>query len=332
MRQKTLLLFFVFLSATLFGQNVYIPDANFKDYLVGNSAINTNNDNEIQVSEANSFDGQIQIFEQYISDLTGLEAFTSLTKLILQDNSIFNIDVSQNIALERLVCADNYLTSLDVSQNTALTELYCYMNQITSLDVSNNTSLTLLSCFTNQLSQIDVSQNTNLEALSVSSNQLTSLDVSQNTAMTYLECNNNQLTTLDVSQNNILSELHCRQNELTCLNVANGNNINFNNDLPTNGFYVDFNPNLTCIEVDNVNWANANWGNQLNGLSSPQAFFSENCYNECLISSSLTELSTSRNLIQILDMMGRETSFKPNTPLIYVYDDGSTEKVFSVGY
>jgi len=42
--------------------------------------------------------------------------------------------------------------------------------------------------------------------------------------------------------------------------------------------------------------------------------------------------NSSKNLIQILDMMGRETTFKPNTPLIYVYDDGSTEKVFSVEY
>ena len=48
--------------------------------------------------------------------------------------------------------------------------------------------------------------------------------------------------------------------------------------------------------------------------------------------SSIDELTTSKNLIQILDMMGRETSFKPNTPLIYVYDDGSIEKVFSVEY
>jgi len=40
----------------------------------------------------------------------------------------------------------------------------------------------------------------------------------------------------------------------------------------------------------------------------------------------------SKTLIQILDLMGRETTFKPNTPLIYVYDDGSTEKVFSVEY
>jgi hypothetical protein len=39
-----------------------------------------------------------------------------------------------------------------------------------------------------------------------------------------------------------------------------------------------------------------------------------------------------KNLIKILDLMGHETSFKPNTPLIYVYDDGSIEKVLSVEY
>ena len=44
----------------------------------------------------------------------------------------------------------------------------------------------------------------------------------------------------------------------------------------------------------------------------------------------LSELTTSKNLIQILDLMGRETPFKPNTPLIYVYDDGSIEKVFTI--
>jgi len=42
----------------------------------------------------------------------------------------------------------------------------------------------------------------------------------------------------------------------------------------------------------------------------------------------LSEFNTTKNLVQILDLMGRETTFKPNTPLIYVYDDGSTEKVF----
>ena len=60
--------------------------------------------------------------------------------------------------------------------------------------------------------------------------------------------------------------------------------------------------------------------------------------NNCSDTSDCINISTlgleahqpSKNLIQILDMMGRETTFKPNTPLIYVYDDGSTEKVFTI--
>ena len=74
---KTTLLFLsVFLSVSLFGQNVYIPDANFKAYLVGNSAINTNGDTEIQVSEASAFDGEISCSNLDIIDLTGIEYFT----------------------------------------------------------------------------------------------------------------------------------------------------------------------------------------------------------------------------------------------------------------
>jgi len=95
------------------------------------------------------------------------------------------------------------------------------------------------------------------------------------------------------------------------------------------GFYAYQNSNLSCIEVDNAAWSFTYWSD---GFIDPKASFSENCNNDCSNTSSLTELSTSKKLIQILDLMGRETSFKPNTPLIYVYDDGSIEKVFSVEY
>ena len=107
-----------------FGQNVNIPDANFKTYLVGNSAINTNGDFQIQVSEAASFNGEINCYNMNISDLTGVESFTDLTNL---------------------TCSNNQLTILDVSTNTALTFLYCLNNQLINLDLrnGNNTEMTV---------------------------------------------------------------------------------------------------------------------------------------------------------------------------------------------
>ena len=97
---KKLLLVLLALPMIGFGKNVNIPDANFKAYLVGNKAINSNGDKEIQVREASAFKGEIDCSELNISDLTGIEAFTALT--------ILN-------------CAGNQLSSLNVSQNTALT-------------------------------------------------------------------------------------------------------------------------------------------------------------------------------------------------------------------
>ena len=32
------------------------------------------------------------------------------------------------------------------------------------------------------------------------------------------------------------------------------------------------------------------------------------------------------NLVKITDMLGQETPFRRNTPLFYIYDDGTVEK------
>ena len=310
--KTTLLFIFVFLSASMLGQNVNIPDANFKAYLVGNSLINTNGDIEIQVSEATAFAGFINCGGLGISDLTGIEAFTALTDLNCEQNQLTSLDVSANTALTTLGCKfnqltslnvsvntaltdldceQNILTSLDISANTALTQLYCQSNlltsfnvsvntnlvqvwcgdnQLTSLDVSANTALALLECSDNQLTSLDVTANTALIVLYCHSNQLTSLDVSVNTALTTLGCNSNQLDSLDVSVNTALENLGCENNNLFCLNVKNGNNSNFTD------FDAIANPNLTCVEVDDVAWSTANWT-----IIDPQTSFSTNCGNSC---------------------------------------------------
>jgi len=219
-------------------QNVNIPDANFKAYLVGNTAINTNNDTEIQVSEANTFTGAIICNGLSISDLTGIETF---------------------VALSELRCHANSLTSLNLTQNTSLTYLSCYGNNLTSLDVTQNTVLTVLSCHTNQL---------------------TALNVSENIALTVLTFSNNSITSMDASQNTSLETIICLNNALTYLNVANGNNTNVNQ------FNATGNPNLNCIEVDNVAYSTTNWTN-IDGTAS----FSEDCSLSTGIDNHLIETS-----------------------------------------
>ena len=310
-----LLLLLLALPMIGFGQNVNIPDANFKAYLVTNPSINTNGDNQIQVSEASAFNGGIACTFSDISNLTGIEAFTALTSLGCNGNQLTSLDVSACTALTVLVCNGNQLTSLDVSACTALTVLYCYDNQLTSLDVSACTALTYLECYGNQLTSLDVSACTALNWLRCYDNQLTSVDVSTCTALTTLVCNGNQLTSLDVSSCTALTYyLDCSNNQLTSLDVRNGNNINMFY------FFAYNNPNLSCIEVDDATWSTANWiGN--NFVFDSQHYFSNNCSG----TTSIQELNTNKKLLKVTDLLGRETK-ATNQVLIHIYDDGTLEK------
>lgn len=226
-------------------QSVNIPDANFKAYLVTNTAINTNMDSEIQVSEANAFVGGIYCESLGILDLTGIEAFTSLTELY---------------------CGFNGLSSLDISSNSALLELFCGTNNLSSLDVSNNTALTYLRLDVNNLTSLDVSNNVNLTYLRFNGNTINSIDLSNNVALTDLICYGVGLTTLDLHNNVALTYLAAAGNALNVLNIVNGNNTSITT------FSVTGNPNLTCIDVDDVAYSTSNWTSVDPGVS-----FSLNC-------------------------------------------------------
>ena len=126
---KNLLLALLVLPLVSFGQIVNIPDVNFKKYLVGNKAINTNGDREIQVSEASAFTDTIDCINWNISNLKGIEAFTALTSLYCDGNQLTSLDLRLNKALTYLDCSENQLTSLVLSKKTALTDLWCWDNK-----------------------------------------------------------------------------------------------------------------------------------------------------------------------------------------------------------
>ena len=165
------------------------PDTNFRAALASRFGISEGDEiTEAKIAATTS----INVYNDKIADLTGIEHFTALTELWCSDNQLTSLDVSKNTALRKLDCGSNQLTSLDVSKNTALTYLQCWYNQLTSLDVSKNTALISLYCEGNQLTSLNVSGCTALGGLDCSDNQLTSLNVSGCIALTYLNCYNNQ--------------------------------------------------------------------------------------------------------------------------------------------
>lgn len=170
---------------------VSIPDVNFETELI-TQGIDTDGvvNGQISIADALAKTGTLNVDSKNISDLTGIEAFTNIT---------------------RLDCIFNNLNALDISALTGLIELRCRNNNLTAINTVSNP---------------------NLEKLRV---------------------HNNELTVLDVSTNSNLIQLLSQGNNLTELNVKTGNNTNMT------GFFAQNNPSLTCIEVDDAAYADANF-------------------------------------------------------------------------
>jgi Leucine-rich repeat (LRR) protein len=167
------------------------------------------------------------------------------------------------------------LTGLDVSNKNiadltgiqdfeALTDLRCTDNKLTSLDIKSNTKLTEFHC---------------------DHNLLTSLDVTKNTLIQYFSCSFNKITSLDFSKS-IFTFFSCNDNLLTSLNMRN---------VRASGAFssVKNNPNLTCIEVDDVNYAVTNY----TALKDATATFNTDCNNQVV--TLIPDVNFEKNLITL---------------------------------
>ena len=180
---------------------------------------------------------------------------TKLIYLTAMNNQLSVLNVSANTVLEQLVISTNNITNLNIDNNLALKYLNCGNNQLSALNVSENTSLTNLFCFSNKITSLNVSKNTLLDFFMCNDNLLTSIDVSKNSKLSLFDCGDNMLSGIDISNNPKINELNCKNSQLTYLNLKNGNNGIL--DLTFSDFTS--NPDLTCIQVDDVAYSEANW-------------------------------------------------------------------------
>ena len=134
---------FLVLQLQVNAQTTYVPDDNFEQALIYLGYDSGPLDNFVPTANISQLTS-LFLYNENISDLTGIEDFTALKSLECTQNQLISLDLSANTALEEFSCNLNKLTSLDMSANTALKSLYCDQNQLTSLNVKNgnNTNFT----------------------------------------------------------------------------------------------------------------------------------------------------------------------------------------------
>lgn len=210
-----------------------------------------------------------------IADLSGIEEFKSLRKLIANQHDIEQIDLSANNLLEEIHLSGNYLSSIDISKNTNIVQLNLSANQLTTiiglpeliklkdLDLSfnyftelciDNESLEILHFSNNDLISLDISTALNITNILLTTNKLNYLDISLNKKIQTLLVSNNHLQSINLSENTSLTHLYITSNILTDLDVSN--------NLKLVDLRVDRNPDLNCIKVSaNQNIPNVSLSN-----------------------------------------------------------------------
>ena len=277
--------------------NINFTDANLKQALLDNpEPIDINLDGEISECEASLFTETLSLSQKEISSLNDIVYFTNarvlsaignnitdvsiltdssfetifldynqlesfdmegnsiLKELGIEGNEVISIDLSQFVSLESARLSRNNLSSIDLSNNPLLRELNLNRNSISQVDVTQNQELRGLNLAFNNLTLIDVSSNVNLERLNVSENLLTSLFLEQNINLEEVSCGDTFIEQLDLSNQPNLERLVAFRNpQLAQLDLRNGNNsilgLMAAND----------SPNLSCIEVDDVDNIPSGW-------------------------------------------------------------------------
>jgi len=210
--KKSVILLFVFCLHFIIAKSqwVTIPDADFVSWLT-QSYPSCMSGNQINVNCPQILiEDSVDVSNQYISDLTGIEYFVELKYLKCSNNLLLSLPLLPN-TLAHLDCQENQFVSLSQLPSN-LKYLNCSYNGLTSLPLLPD-SLNTVYCSNNLLTNLPVLPN-QLDTLICNFNNLTSLPSLTNTSIRYLWCQYNLLDSLPAFPNT-LKYLYCNSNFIT---------------------------------------------------------------------------------------------------------------------
>ncbi|WP_395063206.1 T9SS type A sorting domain-containing protein [Flavobacterium sp.] len=236
------ILLFLMLRFCLIGnaQTIVFSDVNFKNKLLASNTSNgiaknsfgngivvdTNADNEIQVSEALNV-SELYLWSPFLNttndivNLNGIQNFLNLKNLNCFGNSITSLNLQGLLNLEYINAGENNISNCNITGLVALKELSIYNNLLTNINIDNLTNLTTISIHDNQLNSLTFNNNSSLENLWCSNNMIPSLNFSNTPSIKNCVCDSNLLTSINLGTVNQINELSCANNMLTSLNISN---------------------------------------------------------------------------------------------------------------
>ncbi|WP_264552712.1 T9SS type A sorting domain-containing protein [Flavobacterium sp. N2038] len=197
-----------------------------------------------------------------ITDLTGLEVFTSLKKLSCFNIKAKSINVSKNTQLTALDCSANNLETIDVTALVNLKELNLSSNNLTTINLSKNQALTDLYLSKNKLTEINLSANKALISINFNNNPLNQINVSENPALKYLNCTDVLTTSLDLTKNPDLQFIDIERSEITSLDLTKNPELSTLNSSQTSitSLNLSNNKKLTTLKTYGSYWSSGNGG------------------------------------------------------------------------
>lgn len=300
---------------------IWIPDANFETYLEthdanGNSVVEgdsssmgngTDGDHIILKERVNTV-LSLDIHNEEISNIQGIEQFEAMTSFDCSDNDVVQINLWNNLVLENLdfhnPSGSEVTTYVGLNSCPELLTINGAYNLLSNISLHDNTKLTSLNLSNNNFTNynIDLANNTMLESIDVSGNtSLSIFDLTSHTALVNLNVSNTGFSTitgglsdsgsLSLGSNTSFTDINfsmcsfsildlSSMTFLVNLNVSNSSsnvlvelNIKNGNNNSLSNFDATTNSNLLCVEVDTKSFMDNNFASGIDGSTS----YSANC-------------------------------------------------------
>lgn len=158
-----------------------------------------------------------------VTDITGLEYFTSLETLSLKYNKVSDIKPIEGIStLKVLILGENPISSINLDALGELTDLRLYGTDISEIDLTKTPKLESLYLQRTNVSKVDLTPLQSLDqALLNKCLNLTELKASNLPSITRIDAVECNLKSFEISDCPSLRELHLNSNKLTSIKMTN---------------------------------------------------------------------------------------------------------------